>query len=98
MNIRIRETMYIRSGDVEHIVRPGTIGVEHKKVVYFYDVTRTVAAGFSRDFCLENPQIFNVSRSLSDKEVFLRDVLKVIDESDLDSTQIEKLCQRIKAL
>ena len=98
MDIRIKEAIYIRGGDVEHVVRPGTVGVEHKKVVYFYDVTRTLATGFSRDFCLENPQMFQVSRNLFDKEVSLRDVLKIIDESSLDSKQTEELYQKIKAL
>ena len=98
MDIRIKETMYLRSENTEHVVRSGTVGVETKKVVYFYDVTRTTAIGFARDFCLENPQIFQVSRNLSDKEVSIRDVLKVIDESDLNSKQAEELYQKIKSL
>lgn len=98
MDIRIKEPMYIRSGEIEHVVRPGTVGVEHKKVIYFYDVTRTVAAGFSREFCIENPQLFQISRNLSDKEVSVRDVLKIIDEAPLGAGVANELYIKIKSL
>ena len=69
MDIRIREPLYITQNGAEYVVRPGTVGVEKNKVVFFYDVTRTASVGFARDFCLENPQMFQVARTLEDKEI-----------------------------
>lgn len=98
MDIRIREPLYLLHSGQEYIVREGTVGVEKNKVVFFFDVTKTSAVGFSRDFCLENTQMFQVSRTLSDKDVSVRDVLKVIDESNLTSEQTHELYMKIKAL
>lgn len=98
MDIRIREPLYIFSNDKEYVVRPGTVGVEKKRTVFFYDTTRTSAVGFSREYCLENPQTFQVARTLSDKDVPLKDVLKVIDESGLSQVAIANLHERLKSL
>lgn len=80
MDIRIREPLYILHQDREYIVRPGTVGIERNKVVFFYDVTRTASVGYSREYCLENPQTFQVSRTLADKEISLKDIGKVLEE------------------
>lgn len=98
MDIRVREPLYVLCQGQEYSIRPGTVGVERNKVVFFHDVTRAAAVGFSREFCLENPQTFQVSRTLTDKEVPLRDVLKVIDESSLDSRQTDELYNKLKSL
>lgn len=84
MDIRIKETVYVKSGDTEHVIRQGTIGADVKRVVYFPDTTRTVSVGFSRDFCLESPQLFSVSRTLSDSEISLKDVKKLLESTDMD--------------
>ena len=83
MDIRIKEPLYICHNGQDYIVRQGTVGVERKKVVYFYDVTRTVAVGYSRDFCLETPTLFQVSRNITDREVPIRDVLKAVESLEL---------------
>lgn len=79
MDIRVKEPLYAMQHGSQYVVRPGTVGVEKNKIVYFYDVTKTVAVGVSRDFCLENPQIFQLSKTLSDKDIPLRDIRKVIE-------------------
>ena len=99
MDIRVVEPLYIRSQGQEYIVRPGTIGVDKNRVIFFYDVTRTASVGFSRDFCLENPQLFKVARTLSDKEVSIRDVLKMAEQASyLSSEQLSHLLDDIKNL
>lgn len=98
MDIRLKEPLYILFNDREYVVRPGVTGVEKNKVVFFYDSTKTSAVGFSRDYCIENPQTFQVTRTLSDREISLRDVLKLIDESGLPSEKTEELYQKIKSL
>lgn len=98
MDIRIKEPLYILGQGQEYVVRPGTVGVEKNRVVHFYDNTRTFAVGFSRDYCIENPQTFQVARTLSDKEISLRDVLRVIDESNLPAEKSAEIYERIKSL
>lgn len=98
MDIRVKEPLYIFCQGQEYVVRPGTVGVERNKVVFFYDVTRTAATGFSRDYCLENPQTFQVSRTLSDKELSLKDVVKVIEESHLSTSDKKNIIETINSL
>lgn len=93
MDIRLKEALYLKNSGTQYIVRAGAIGVEDKKVVYFYDNTRTCAVGFPRDFCLENP-MFSITRTINDREVFLKDVLKVIEDikdSELRESLIDKI-------
>lgn len=78
MDIKIREPLYTSVNGQEYVVRPGTIGVEKNRVVHFHDVTKTTSVGFSRDFCLDNPQMFQVAKTLSDREVSVREVTKII--------------------
>ena len=80
MDIRIKETLYLHNNDTDYIVRANTMGVEKNKIVYFYDVTRTISVGFPRVFCTENPQMFQVSRTLSDREISITDAVKAIKE------------------
>ena len=98
MDIRIKEPMYVLNQGHEYVVRAGTVGVEKNRVVFFYDNTRTTAVGFPRDYCIENPHAFQVMRTLSDKEISLRDVLRIIEEGGVPSTLRDALCQQIKAL
>lgn len=98
MDINVKEPLYIHISGCDYIVRPGTIGVERNKVVYFWDVTKNAAVGFSRDFCLENPQMFNISRSLSDREVSLKDVFKVISDCGLTKRQMDELNQKLNSI
>lgn len=98
MDIRIKEPLYILNHGCEYVVRAGTVGVEKNRVLFFYDNTRIAAVGFSREFCLENPQTFQVAETLTDKEVSLRDVLRAIDESGLPPEKVEEIYHRIKSL
>ena len=97
MNIRIRETLNIKVGDKEHVVRAGTMGVEKSKIVYFYDTTRSCAVGFSREVCLENLQVFSVTRNIEDREVPLLDVLSEIKKVE-DPRIREGLIEAIRAI
>lgn len=98
MDIKVKEPLHILVNNHEYVVRPGTTGVERNRVVFFYDNTRTSAVGFSRDYCLENPQTFQVSRTLTDKDVPLKDVLRVVDESGLSPVDTINLYERLKSL
>lgn len=98
MDITIKEPLYILQQGHEYVVRPGTVGVERNRVVFFYDSTRSNAVGFSRDYCTDNPQTFQISRTLNDKEVSLRDVLKVIEECGLSPQQTCQLMEQVKSL
>lgn len=98
MDIRVKEPLYILSHGQEYVVRPGTVGVDKNKVVFFYDTTRTVATGFSRDYCVENPQTFQVSRTLTDKEVSQKDVLKILDEYNRKECDLADVYERINSL
>lgn len=98
MEIRVKEPLYILYQGQEYVVRPGTVGVEKNKVVYFYDVTRTAAAGYSRDYCLENPQTFAVSRTLTDKEVSMNDVIRVLKNSNIPPQVMTEVEMKIKSL
>lgn len=98
MDIRIKEPLYIFSNNREYVVRPGTIGVEKNRVVFFYDTTRTSAIGFSRDYCIENPQTFQVAKTLTDREVSQRDVLKILDEYKQKEYDLSVVYERIKSL
>ncbi len=98
MDVKVKERLHILVSNHEYVVGPGTTGIERNRVVFFYDNTRTSAVGFSRDYCLENPQTFQVSRTLSDKDVPLKDVLRVVDESGLSPVDIINLYERLKSL
>lgn len=98
MDIRVKEPLYILNRNQEYVVRPGTVGVERNRVVFFYDNTRTVAVGFSRDHCMENPQTFQVSRTLSDREVSQKDVLRILDEYNRKEYDLAEVYERIKSL
>lgn len=99
MEIRNKEVLYISAGGSEYVVRQGTVGVERNRIVYFYDNTRTQAVGFSREFCLENHQMFQVSRTLADKEIPIRDIARVIENfPNLAAQTISGLIQEINKL
>lgn len=98
MDIRVKEPLYLLSSDKEYTVRPGTVGVEKNRVVFFYDTTKTSAVGFSRDYCLENPQTFQVAKTLSDREVPQRDVLKILDDYGQKKCTLVEVYDRIKSL
>lgn len=98
MDIRIREPLYLIQQGKDYIVRASTVGVEKNHIMFFYDTTKTNAVGFSRDFCIDNPQMFSISRTLTDKDVSVRDVLKVIDENVSDKETLERIKLNIKSL
>lgn len=99
MDIRVKEPLYILSRGQEYVVRPGTVGVEKNRIVFFYDVTRTASVGYPREFCLENPQMFSVARTLTDKEVYLKDVVKTLENFPRIQDNVrEMLIEQLKAL
>lgn len=98
MDIKIKEPLYGLVNNKEYIIRQGTVGVERNRVVFFYDTTRTFAVGFSRDYCLENPQTFQVSRTLIDREVSQKDVLKILDTYNRRECSLEEVYSAIKSL
>lgn len=98
MDIRVKEPLYILSQGQEYVVRPGTVGVEKNRVVFFYDTTRTSAVGFSRDYCIENPQTFQVAKTLSDREISQRDVLKILDGYARKECTFEDVYEQLKSL
>lgn len=98
MDIRVKEPLYILSQGQEYVVRPGTVGVERNRVVFFYDNTRTTAVGFSRDYCIENPQTFQIAKTLTDKEVSKRDVLKILDMYNRKECSLSDVYEQIETL
>ena len=98
MDIKIKEPLHILFNGHEYVVRPGTVGVERKRIVFFYDTTRTSAVGFPREYCIENPHTFQVSKTLTDREVSLKEVLKVVDESGLQPSDVLNLYERLNTL
>lgn len=98
MDIRIKEPLYINQQGKEYVVRPSTVGVEKNHIVFFHDTTKTNAVGFSKDFCIDSPQLFSISRTLTDKDVSVRDILKIIDENVSDKETLERIKMEIKSL
>ena len=99
MDIRIKEALYVSTKEGSYVVRQNTLGVEKKGVIFFHDSTKTASVGFDKNFCIENPQTFNVSRTLSDKEVSVRDVIKVLELAlGIDPHELENIKEQIKAL
>ena len=98
MDIRLKEPLYVSQNGQEYVIRQGTIGVEKSRIVHFHDVTGTVSVGFSRDFCLENPQIFQIAKTLSDREIPLRDVLEALSKLNINPEIKETLKQVFSSL
>ena len=94
MNVRIREGLYIRNTavGVETSIRPETLGFERKGVIWFSDVAKTVQVGFSKEFCKENKAMFQVSPTIEDREISLRQALLVVQEglvsAGIDPTEV----------
>lgn len=79
MTIRTRVTLYAGNGNSEGVIRVGTVGVEHKRIVRFYDVSGIYFAAFSRQDCLEQKEMFECRPDNNDREISVMDVLKVIE-------------------
>lgn len=102
MDVSLKETVYVSVNGQEHVVRQQTLGTLRGKVVYFYDTTRTVAVGFHKSFCIENPVMFQIQRNLSERDVPLKEVLKVIGEVSSEDLRnpdtLRILAEKIKSL
>ena len=98
MNFKTREHIYVRHNGQEYVIRPETTGVEHNRVISFYDTTSTTAVGFSKDFCLGDCSLFKVVRdpSMAAKEVSLGDVWQSATEIGLSKEQCNQLIQQLK--
>lgn len=79
MEIRLRENIYLMSGQ-SYIVPRGANGILVKRVVYFYDTTKTISIGIDRDTCLQSPELFSVKRQITDREVSQKELLGVLAE------------------
>ena len=97
MDIRIRETLYVSSGDTEYVVRTGALGVERKGLVHFFDNTKTVSVAFPKEFCLES-QLFLVVRKMEDKDISLKEALQVLDQAEIDDQTREQIKFNLKSL
>ena len=98
MDIKVKESIYIQCDGHDYMIRPSTTGTERKRIVYFPDNTRTASVGFSRDFCLENPQMFSISRNITDREVSLKDAIKVLEQTPMDKETRELLTFKMSEL
>lgn len=85
MIIRTKVTLYAGEGDNEGVIRIGTVGVEVKRIVRFYDVSGKYFVAFSRQDCIEQKTMFECRQSVGDREVALSDVLKVLESHHCES-------------
>lgn len=97
MDIRVKDAIYLQVEGHDYMVRPSTVGTEKKRIVYFPDNTRTVLVGFSRELCLEN-NLFSVNRTITDKDISLKDAIKAIEQSPLDKEVKDNLIFQLSAL
>lgn len=99
MIVRTKDVFYVRVNENTLVVRPNTTGVtQDGKVFFFPDVTGTAAIGFPKESCLNLPALFSISRTIEDKEVSLRDVLRVVENSSLDKTTRDRLLFDLQSL
>ena len=98
MTIRVKDTLYGKEGGNSFIVRQGTIGVERDKIVYFYDNTKSMAIGFPRDVCLNTPALFSVQRTIEDREVSVRDVVKIVENARITKDVMDEITTEILSL
>ena len=77
MEIRLKENLYINL-ERTHIIPRGAIGVMNKRVVNFYDTTKTYSVGFDRDTCLQCPELFSVKNQLSDRDINYKELLELL--------------------
>ena len=101
MDIQIKETMYVSVDGKDHCVRHGSYGVLRGNVYHFYDTTKTVSLSFDKDFCLETPSLFQVSRTLKDREIPIKQVVAMLEsvtrEEVLQNPEILRiLAEKIK--
>lgn len=98
MDFFLKEPLSVYQNGNMYSIRTQTKGVEQLGQVLFFDVTKSVAISFAKDFCLENTSMFQVNRLISDKEVSLRDVLKVIAETTLSDNKKQELFLKLNSL
>lgn len=98
MDIRVKEPIYILHQGQEYVVRNSSTGIERNRIMMFYDGTRTAAVGFAKDFCLNTPQLFQVSRNITDAEISVKDVEKIIESSELPDNIKEDIINKIKLM
>ena len=97
MDIRIREGLYLRNIETktETTIRPATIGLETKGIVWFHDVSKTVKIVFSKDYCKEDKMLFSVIPTIEDREVSAKQVSMILRKSlqgkDVDVDSIVEL-------
>ena len=102
MEILIRETMYVTQNGQDYVIGHSTIGVERKNIIYFYDTTKTVAVGFTLAYCKENRNLFLLNRSITDREVSVRQIVKIIETMPTNGLAVNEiiriLAEKIKSL
>lgn len=98
MDVYIREPLSVYQDGKSYEIRTKTKGVVNLGQVLFFDVTKTVAVAFAKDFCLETPALFQIQRTITDKDVSLRDVFKVLSDSDLPDEVKRELSLKLNSL
>lgn len=98
MDVYIREPLSVYQDGKSYEIRTKTKGVISLGQVLFFDVTKTVAVAFAKDFCLETPTLFQIQRTITDKDVSLRDVFKVLSDSDLPDEVKRELSLKLNSL
>lgn len=93
MDVAVKETMYVSINGKEYVVRQETKGVQRGQVIYFYDATKTVAIGFDKNFCVNTKTMFQVARTMDEREVSIKHVLAILEQdgSSVALHTIEKL-------
>lgn len=97
MEIRSKVAFYAKEGEKTYQVPVNTAGVLRDGVIYFYDITKTMAVGFSKNVCEYEVGMFHVKKTIEDRQVSLRDVLRVVSNHDI-SMGDEELMMKLKSL
>jgi hypothetical protein len=79
MEIRLKENIYIGAGG-DYLIPRGSVGVLRKRIVYFYDTTKTHSIGIDRDICMTCKDLFSVSQQMTDRDISQKDLLEVLME------------------
>ena len=99
MIVRTRVTLYAGEGDHSGVVRVGTVGVEHKRIIRFYDVSGKYFVAFSRQDCIEQKAMFECRQGMEERDVPVTDVLKILtSHKELPSDAIDRITAEIISL
>ena len=99
MVIRTRITLYAGEGDSAAVVRIGTVGVEHNRIVRFYDVSGKYFVAFARQDCLEQKALFECRQGIDERDVPVKDVVKILgSHKEIPASVLDRLTSEINSL